>query len=121
VSCATITFCVATDYAGNVLTSTHPTIKGSWKLAHIDATPLTDISCASVSLCVAVDGDGYAFTSTHPASRRAGWKQIAIDRAGIEPGAAANISLSVACPSTRLCLAVDQTGHVIFGEPRTAP
>ena len=116
VTCPTVTFCVASTYDGGVMTSRHPTVKGSWKFAHVDAKPLNDISCASVQLCVAVDLAGNALTSTRPAGEPARWKLTAIDRANhIDPGFN---PLSVACPSVRLCVAVDQTGHALIARPR---
>ena len=112
VSCATITMCVATTAGGNVLTSVHPTVKGSWTVTHIDATALNDISCPSVSLCVAVDLDGNALASTRPAGGAARWKLSAIDRLGATDPL--YIPLQVACPSIRLCVAVDQDGHALL-------
>jgi len=114
ISCATITLCVATDYVGNVLTSTRPTVKGSWKIAHVDRAALTGISCPSVSLCVAVDLAGNALSSTRPTSGSTSWTLTSIDRAGTYN------PLSVSCPSTRLCVAVDQTGHALMAAPPTA-
>ena len=62
VSCATASFCVAVDTAGNALTynGTHWTAPTS-----IDGTTqLNSVSCATTSFCVAVDSDGTALTTT---------------------------------------------------------
>jgi hypothetical protein len=59
ISCASKSFCVAVDNAGNVLTSTHPAGGASaWHSTHVDDWALTAVSCTSARLCVAVDADG---------------------------------------------------------------
>jgi hypothetical protein len=115
VSCASIAFCVATTYDGDVMVSKRPTVKGSWTLTHVDATALSDISCPSVSLCVAVDLAGNAVTSTRPASGPSSWKLTLLDRNPVDP---AYNPLHVACPSVRLCIAVGLSGHAEVATPR---
>jgi hypothetical protein len=60
VSCPTVSFCVAVDGVGNVLTSTQPTGgAAAWSAVNVDTSSgLTAVSCASPSLCVAVDNAG---------------------------------------------------------------
>jgi hypothetical protein len=57
VSCATATFCVATDDHGNVVTSKDPTGGAAkWKVAQVDPGRwLVAVSCPSTKLCVATD------------------------------------------------------------------
>jgi hypothetical protein len=111
VSCPSVLLCVATDQAGDVVTSTAPTSVARWKVAHVDRghgwqPTLDGISCPSVSLCVAVDDAGDVVTSTAPTAGAAYWKVASVDRSqGSLDG--------VSCPSVSLCVAVDNTGNVL--------
>jgi hypothetical protein len=59
---------------------------------------------SSTSLCFAFGGVGM-ISSTHPAGGRHAWAQTGV----------LDIPNAVACPSVRLCVAVDTTGNVVVG------
>jgi P2-related tail formation protein len=58
VSCASTSFCVAVDNAGNVLVSRTPTEASSWSQTGSGASDLTGASCYSTTFCVIVDNLG---------------------------------------------------------------
>jgi hypothetical protein len=60
-----------------------------------------------VSLCVIVDDGGNANVSSKPAGGARAWHSTNIDHV--------NQLHAVACPSTELCVAVDNVGNVIVG------
>jgi hypothetical protein len=66
ISCPSVSFCVAVDVAGNVITSSKPTLgNAAWTVTNVDgANPLTGVSCPSISFCVAVDGIGNVIVGT---------------------------------------------------------
>ncbi len=107
VSCPSRSLCVAVDESGNILTSTNPTAGAGaqWQTAsdvHGNGD-LVSVSCApSSTFCVAVGGKD-ALWSADPAAGASSWTLATVDPAG---GLA-----SVSCPTTKLCVAVDQTGH----------
>jgi hypothetical protein len=73
-SCLSVSFCVAIDNAGSVLTTTNPTGgRGAWTITGLAGGPQYGISCPTVNLCVATGGNDI-YTSTNPtagtASRR---------------------------------------------------
>jgi hypothetical protein len=120
-SCPTAGFCaVVFDPTGQVFTSTDPT----GGLAAWHATTLKDryvqaISCASTQLCAAVDAAGYALVSTDPTARTPTWTRTRIDKTkSMNRGffAPQQSSLTgVACPSVKLCVAVDGFGDELVG------
>src|SRR4051794_14861308 len=66
VSCPSATLCAATDFAGDVVTSTNP-MGGAdaWQLVPIAGNhSLLSVSCPTASLCVAGDDSGDVLTST---------------------------------------------------------
>jgi hypothetical protein len=113
-SCPTISFCVATDWEGNVLTSADPSGGASaWSAPEPVAgvSFFDSISCPSASMCLAVGasagnvGNGLIVTATDPTGGSAAWTvtDLENDEGPLE---------SAACPSTTLCLAVDQSGSI---------
>jgi hypothetical protein len=95
-SCPSVSFCVATDTAGNVLTTTSPTGgRQAWSVAHIAGGALQGVSCPAANLCVAV-GDANIYVSTDPTGGGAAWAVTATTTAGLA---------AVACPSRNLCVA----------------
>jgi hypothetical protein len=65
VSCPSVSFCVAVDDHGQVLTSTNPFAGARhWQADDGDTgRALTALSCPSASVCVAVDAQGNAVTT----------------------------------------------------------
>src|SRR5439155_25704446 len=123
VSCPGIHLCVAVG--GNVLTSTNPTGgAGAWAATKISgANSLNGVSCPTIHLCVAVDAAGNVLTSSNPTKGAAAWKVTHVDGpAGCPPpteGLARCFLGGVACPSTILCVAVDQGGNVVTSKNPT--
>ena len=111
VSCATASFCMATDNAGNVLTYTGV----SWSGPHdIDgSTPLTSVSCPTASFCIATDEDGYVLTTSNGGGT---WSAPQLVDHAAE-------LTSVSCASTTFCAAVDEFGDALTynGSSWTSP
>ncbi|HTW07904.1 MAG TPA: hypothetical protein VME46_10355 [Acidimicrobiales bacterium] len=96
---------------------------------HVDTGPIAPtpsvdaISCPSTGLCVAVDHDGDVVTSTDPTGGASAWTATYIDSTTFPTdGASAwttthidgtNAFSAISCPSTGLCVAVDQDGDVV--------
>jgi len=87
VSCVpNTTTCVATDYEGNVISSTSPTT--SWDSTHVDNSTVTkpdsieSLSCASASLCLAGDAYGRVLYSTNPKAGASSWSAPVTASAG---------------------------------------
>jgi hypothetical protein len=112
VSCPKTSLCVMADEAGNVFTSTNPTGGGAtWKeTTGVDpGGQFASISCAAgTSFCVAV-GKTVAAWSSNPTGGKSAWSKATVDPAGS--------LFSVSCPSSKLCVAVDQTGHALLATP----
>jgi len=113
ISCPKTSFCVAVDNKGNSLSSTNPTGGPSaWKFhSGVDSTnELTAVSCPSTKLCVAVDDAvshnsfGRVVTSTKPTTGTP-WKVQLVDKSKNFPE-----PFGVSCPSTSLCVVVDDGG-----------
>jgi hypothetical protein len=103
VSCASTSLCVGVDQAGNVITSTTPT-SSAWQqdtATTISHTP-TSISCHGGSFCV-VGETGAIASATAPSGT---WTQATVDGAHTIEG--------IACPSTTLCVAVDNAGNALY-------
>jgi hypothetical protein len=114
ISCPKTSFCVAVDNKGNSLSSTHPTGGApAWKFhAGVDSTnALEAVSCPSTKLCVAVDNAvsaksfGRVLTSTKPTASTP-WKVQLVDKSSNFPE-----PFGVSCPSTSLCVVVDDNGY----------
>jgi uncharacterized Fe-S cluster protein YjdI len=108
ISCASSSFCVATDPAGNAFVYT-----GTWSSAtNIDSTipsgndaedNLQSVSCVSSSFCVV--GDSKANVMIYNGSS---WSQPQ----SIDPNTGAGF-FSVSCPSATFCMAVDGAANAI--------
>jgi hypothetical protein len=139
ISCPSTALCVAVDGAGNVVTSTDPTGgAGAWAVAKIDSSQTqnnTDnagavldrsVSCPSTAMCVAVDAAGNALVSTQPAGGAVAWTNIHIDTNRSFGCTAGGLTcqtplVSVSCPSTSLCAAVDFSGNILTSGSPTTP
>jgi hypothetical protein len=133
-ACPSASLCIAIDDAGNVLTSTNPTGgAGAWRLVSVDGgTPLRGVACATTSLCVVADQAGNVITSINPTGSDAAWSAPAIvasddecsirgcDRGLPPPNGSPQADPVVACPSTSLCVMVDQFGVVITSSSPTS-
>jgi hypothetical protein len=70
---------------------------------------LNAIDCRSKSLCVATGADGVS-VSTRPLGGSSSWQTTTVDSSGGELE-------DVSCPSTGLCVAVDNHGFAVVGQP----
>jgi hypothetical protein len=100
VSCASLSFCVATDVSGDVLTSTDPSGSASaWKITHAvvpASNSFSALSCPSVTFCVAVTRHGDVVTSTDPTGGARAWKITRLD--------GPTMLDSVSCASRDFCI-----------------
>ena len=131
VSCAptvagvTSLLCVAGDVRGDVFVTAHPAQAASqWHRELIDSKlAITGVSCPSQQLCVAVDSHGQVMHSTHPLDGATAWTHaVRIDKATQAGGGYAGFA-AISCPTTTLCLAVDNApnGQVAFTTDPTGP
>jgi hypothetical protein len=116
VSCPSSGLCVAVDFVGNVVTSSNPTGGASaWTVTNVDGTNyLAGVSCPSSGLCVAVDLSGNVVTSSNPTAGAAAWTVTLVDGNDFTSRYPTQAG-SVSCPSNGLCVAVDNSGHVVTG------
>jgi hypothetical protein len=118
ISCPSVHLCVAVDDRGDAWTSTTPAGGArAWKRAHIDSAPLIGVSCPSRRLCVAADNNGAVLASTNPTRGRRTWRIMHVDSNVYETSVVSQEATftDIACPSTRLCVAVDTSGRAVFG------
>lgn len=101
----TSSYCLVTDSAGDLLTSTNPTGgTAAWTKAVVDAThSLTAISCPSSAFCATGDNAGNVLTSTDPLGGASAWSPSDADGARTVTG--------ISCPTVSLCVAVDSSGY----------
>lgn len=131
VSCApnvagsTALLCAAGDVRGDVFVSDHPAqAAAQWHREYIDPKlAITGISCPSAQLCVAVDAHGQVMHSTQPLVGAKAWTHpVRVDKATETGGGFAGFA-AISCPTTTLCLAVDNAanGQVAFTTDPTGP
>jgi hypothetical protein len=126
VSCPSERLCVVTDGVGDVITSQNPTGDVSaWRLSRAAPSVLGapqppsmyTMACASVSFCTAVRTNGQVtppnseVVLTYNPLAGLEWTRAFID-------SAAPLS-AISCPSSSLCVAVDESGNVIVGRAPT--
>lgn len=115
IACPSAELCVAVDDAGNVLTAKGPS-SASWRVKNVDGNAdLTSVSCASMSLCVATDKAGDVAVSTTPTRGTRAWRVRRADQAtnGFKAPYPTSYLTSVSCPTTSLCVGVDNRGNVV--------
>jgi YVTN family beta-propeller protein len=121
-SCVAGGFCAAIDYGGDAVTTSNAGAGpgATWTGQAIDAgytasrneLQLNGISCASAQLCLAVDNNGDALTTDNGGSTWTG----PTDTNQNDPSPTidgTNYLASVSCPSTGLCVAVDNVGNIL--------
>ncbi len=117
-SCPSTSLCVASDEAGNIISSTDP-LGGAhaWRVAHVDRTAspsLSGLSCPSSRLCVATDDQtNTVFTSRDPAAGARSWSSFSLS--GIDE------LWSPSCPSVHLCVAAARGALVRSTHPTGGP
>ena len=128
VSCPSVSLCAAVDDAGNVLTSVDPTGRAAgWSVANVEGTsPFVGVSCPSVSLCVAATASDL-LVSRDPSAGASSWRVFsgADDNVGPECGKYGGDSgcavsmILLSCSSASYCVAVDDEGGSVAGDPVT--
>jgi len=121
VACPTARECVAID-AGGAEVSFNPAtgrlLRSAKYLARGDF--LVTLACASASQCTAVDDDGRMLTfvprTGHVIATAIVDRGIALDET---TGDSENELDGIACPSVRLCVAVDNLGNEVHFDPRS--
>jgi hypothetical protein len=116
-SCASDALCVGVDNTGNFATSTDPGegAKATWASARpVGRNVFSGASCPSATIGVAVDVAGNVVITTDANAATPTWTVEAIDPAAGEVAFGDGIVglTAVSCPSTALCVAVDQYGSV---------
>jgi hypothetical protein len=113
VSCASTSLCVGADFRGNFLTSTNPIGgSGTWAVAPVDKDhAVYSVACPSLSLCVASDWVGDLLTTMNPTGGAGAWTAARVDPDYQVLNGGWHIN-SVSCPSTLMCVAVDERGNV---------
>jgi hypothetical protein len=135
-SCPTASFCVAVDSKGDATVGRYSESSGTFSFTStkVDTLPLTGVSCASESFCLVVDNGGNVTSSRDPADATPTWSApLALDpQAGsVLPGGGPVLaegleasnggrSLTVACPDTERCVALDAYGNELIGAPPIA-
>jgi hypothetical protein len=117
-------FCVVADATGHIWwTKTPWKHRAYWKRVTIDqvrGSSLTGISCPSSSFCVAVDNHGDVIYSKHPTGGAKYWsKPVAVDTTAAAGGGPAGFA-GISCPTTKLCVAVDNASQVVTTTTPTA-
>jgi Tol biopolymer transport system component len=116
-ACPRTALCLAGDAHGNLASSASPTGGATaWSLSKVVPSFGGPMACAGASLCVAVTATGSSVaTSTNPAGGASAWTTpTVID--------AAHTIAGVSCPSSSLCVAVDNAGDVLTSTaPATGP
>jgi hypothetical protein len=111
-----MSFCAAGDGAGQVLTSSTPTV-APWTATLVDSiagsSGIDSISCPVQEFCAAVDNASRIFTSTDPAGGR-GWQVQDVSASIVFPPPDAH-GHYISCPSIRFCAAVGSEQSVFSG------
>lgn len=110
-SCASASFCAASDDGGGIMTSSEPAASaGGWTRTQVEGHFLEAMSCASAGLCVASgtneNGSGRLFVSTNPTGGPAAWQSLEVEGMWW-------LLSDLSCPSTSLCVGVGQQGDVV--------
>lgn len=120
ISCPSRRLCVVAA-SNDIVTSTSPTVAGSWILHGVEPARnlITAVACPAVELCVAVDSRGNVLTSTHPAGPPRLWRIKHVDPTKDGTGRQSAL-YAVSCPTTRLCIAFDNDGNLLFSTHPTS-
>jgi hypothetical protein len=110
VSCPSTKLCVAVDDGGNAVVSKDPADDSWGPVNDIDGlNNLTSVSCSltPIALCVTLDHAGNETFTTNPTAAKPSWLKPATT---IDPNEGLN---AVSCPTSQLCVAVDDGGNVL--------
>jgi hypothetical protein len=111
IACPSASLCVAATGSG-ILVSDKPASRHlPWKLFDVSAANLTVVSCPSTKLCLfgTTDGDIVSVRDPGDPGSQYGWHYAFIDRVAADY----DFGLTqLACPTSRLCVALDGLGNV---------
>lgn len=96
--------CLGTDYAATAVCGS---AAGCYELR----TEMAGIFCPVRSACFTADAAGEVWASTNPSAGPNGWQPVS------RPPGSASIVNEIACPSSALCVAVQNNGRVLLGAP----
>jgi hypothetical protein len=121
VDCPTESTCLATDTAGNVLHTTGlPAPVPGWSVSSpAGVGGFGSLACLGIRLCIAGAQHGSLWVSRQPTGGGTAWSQERLAGLGRQDGSSTvtqgtGVTVTgLACPSRRLCVAVDDTGDVI--------
>ncbi|MGA2012257.1 MAG: hypothetical protein ABSH51_17275 [Solirubrobacteraceae bacterium] len=119
VYCASTRLCVLAA-GGLLLTTTDPGARTpAWRTTRLALPALSAIgavACSPSLRCVALDeSSGDAATSDDPTGGAKAWSITRIDAVAPEDGFPVSTLDGVACPTDRLCVAIDELGDVVDG------
>lgn len=119
ISCTAAPWCVAVDFAGNVLMSSNPAGgAGAWSTLDVGGGTFYGVSCVLSSVCAATNWTGDVFTLSAPGAA-AGWHAVNADAASGSMNPDIHVD-DISCPSSSLCVAVDEHGNAITSSTPTA-
>jgi hypothetical protein len=120
VDCLNESACLATDTAGDVLHTAGPAGIPTWSVVRpAGAGGFGSLACLGVRLCIAGAQHGSLWLSRQPTGAATTWTRRRLAGLGRESGSSsvtggAGVTVTgLACPSRRLCVAVDDSGDVI--------
>lgn len=120
--------CLAGDNKGGIWASIHPGRgRRSWHRERVDTAAggiaITGVACPALNLCVAVDAHGQVMHSTSPDIAAKYWTKPRRVDAATQPGGGFVGFSAIACPSTQLCIAVDNAvnGQVAYTTDPAGP
>jgi hypothetical protein len=121
VDCPSDSTCLATDTAGNVLHAVGLAAGfPAWSVVRpAGAGGFGSLACLGIRLCIAGAQHGSLWFSRQPTGAATTWKRQRLAGLGRESGSSsqtgeAGVTVTgIACPSRRLCVAVDDSGDVI--------
>jgi hypothetical protein len=115
ISCPSSSLCVAANFQDQVATSINPAAgAGTWSIRTIRAARPAGLACPSVALCVMSINlrDGQLAITTDPTGPARAWRIRRVDTAHTNHSASAAM-IGVSCPTTKLCVASDNAGHIV--------
>jgi hypothetical protein len=97
---------------GQIATSTNPTGgSGAWTV-NKTVDRLFGVSCPGSGFCVAVDDVGDVVVSTNPTGGSGAWTIASVD--------GTNWLSRISCKSSNLCVAYDNNGNAVSGDPTSS-
>jgi hypothetical protein len=108
-ACPSLTLCVGTNTAHEIVSTTQPTVASSWETSVVTAGAGPSISCPTRSFCAVARGD-YVSDSSDPAAVTS-WNTQPVRHAG-------PVDLDViSCASADFCVASGSDGETTVGKP----